>query len=211
MREVYLDYSATTPVKEEVLQEMIPYFTDHFGNPSSLYKIARESKEALTVARERVAGLINAEPREVFFTSSGTEADNWAMFGVAEALKEKGNHMVTTIIEHHAIIHTANYMIKHGMDVTFLDVRPDGTVDPQKLADAITDKTVLVSIMYVNNEVGTVQNIKELAKIAKDRGVTFHTDAVQALGNVPCDVKELGVDLMSMSAHKIYEIGRAHV
>lgn len=204
MREVYLDYSATTPVKEEVLQEMIPYFTDHFGNPSSLYKIARESKEALTVARERVAGLINAEPREVFFTSSGTEADNWAMFGVAEALKEKGNHMVTTIIEHHAIIHTANYMIKHGMDVTFLDVRPDGTVDPQKLADAITDKTVLVSIMYVNNEVGTVQNIKELAKIAKDRGVTFHTDAVQALGNVPCDVKELGVDLMSMSAHKIY-------
>ncbi|MGI6257553.1 MAG: cysteine desulfurase NifS [Anaerovoracaceae bacterium] len=204
MREVYLDYSATTPVKEEVLQEMIPYFTDHFGNPSSLYKIARESKDALTVARERVAGLINAEPREVFFTSSGTEADNWAMFGVAEALKEKGNHIVTTIIEHHAIIHTANYMIKHGMDVTFLDVRPDGTVDPQKLADAITDKTVLVSIMYVNNEVGTVQNIKELAKIAKDRGVTFHTDAVQALGNVPCDVKELGVDLMSMSAHKIY-------
>lgn len=204
MREVYLDYSATTPVKDEVLQEMIPYFKEHFGNPSSLYKIARESKDALTVARERLASLINADPKEVYFTSSGTEADNWAMFGVADALKEKGNHIITTIIEHHAIIHTANYMMKHGMDVTFLDVNPDGTVDPDKLAEAITDKTVLVSIMYVNNEIGTVQNIKELAKIAKDRGVTFHTDGVQALGNVPCDVKDLGVDLMSMSAHKIY-------
>lgn len=204
MREVYLDYSATTPVKDEVLQEMIPYFKEHFGNPSSLYKIARESKDALTVARERLASLINADPKEVYFTSSGTEADNWAMFGVSDALKEKGNHIITTIIEHHAIIHTANYMMKHGIDVTFLDVNPDGTVDPDKLAEAITDKTVLVSIMYVNNEIGTVQNIKELAKIAKDRGVTFHTDGVQALGNVPCDVKDLGVDLMSMSAHKIY-------
>lgn len=204
MREVYLDYSATTPVKDEVLQEMIPYFKEHFGNPSSLYKIARESKDALTVARERLASLINADPKEVYFTSSGTEADNWAMFGVSDALKEKGNHIITTIIEHHAIIHTANYMMKHGIDVTFLDVNPDGTVDPDELAEAITDKTVLVSIMYVNNEIGTVQNIKELAKIAKDRGVTFHTDGVQALGNVPCDVKDLGVDLMSMSAHKIY-------
>lgn len=204
MREVYLDYSATTPVKEEVLQEMIPYFKEHFGNPSSLYKIASESKDALAEARERVADLINAEPREVYFTSGGTEADNWAMFGVADALKDKGNHIVTTGIEHHAIIHTANYMMKQGTDVTFLSVKPDGTVDPEELANAITDKTVLVSIMYVNNEIGTVQNIKELVRIAKDRGVTFHTDAVQALGNLPCDVKELGVDLMSMSAHKIY-------
>ncbi|MEG0156197.1 MAG: aminotransferase class V-fold PLP-dependent enzyme, partial [Anaerovoracaceae bacterium] len=148
MREVYLDYSATTPVKDEVLAEMLPYFKEHFGNPSSLYNIASHSKDAISVARQRLASLINADEKEVFFTSCGTEADNWAMFGVADALKAKGNHIITTIIEHHAMIHAGNYMMKHGIDVTFLEVRPDGTVDPAALEAAITDKTVLVSIMY---------------------------------------------------------------
>jgi len=204
MREVYLDYSATTPVKKEVLDEMIPYFSEHYGNPSSLYNIAGDSKAAVGKARSQVAELINADEKEIFFTSCGTEADNWAFFGVADALRAKGNHVITSIIEHHAIIHTGNYMQKHDMDVTFLPVDKEGMVDPDDLEAAITDKTVLVSVMYVNNEVGTVQDIKKLAEIAHRHGVLFHTDAVQALGNVDCDVKKLGVDLMSMSAHKIY-------
>ncbi|MEA4921762.1 MAG: cysteine desulfurase NifS [Eubacteriaceae bacterium] len=204
MKEVYLDYSATTPVKKEVLDAMMPYFTEHFGNPSSLYDIAADSKEAIAVSRQRLASLINADPKEVFFTSCGTEADNWSLFGVTDALREKGNHVITTIIEHHAIIHSGNYMQKHGMDVTYLPVDKDGLVDPADLEAAITDKTVLISIMYVNNEVGTVEPIKKLAEIAHKHGITFHTDAVQALGNVNCDVKDLGVDLMSMSGHKIY-------
>ena len=204
MREVYLDYSATTPVKKEVLDEMLPYFSEHYGNPSSLYKIANESKIAVDLGRKRLASLINADEKEVFFTSCGTEADNWAFFGVADALRKKGNHIVTSMIEHHAVIHTGNFMQKHDMNITFLDVDSDGRVSPDDLEKAITDKTVLVSIMYVNNEVGTVQDIKKLAEVAHKHGVLFHTDAVQALGNVNCDVKELGVDLMSMSGHKIY-------
>ena len=204
MRKVYMDYSATTPVKKEVLDEMLPYYTDFFGNPSSLYDIAADSKQALDLARSRVAGLINASPEEVFFTSCGSEADNWALFGVTDALKEKGNHVITTKIEHHAILHSGEHLEKHGFEVTYLPVKENGMVDLKEFEDAITDKTVLASIMYVNNEVGTVQPIKELAKIAHDHGVTFHTDAVQALGNVDCNVQELGVDLMSMSGHKIY-------
>ena len=204
MRKVYMDYSATTPVKKEVLDEMLPYYTDYFGNPSSLYDIAADSKQALDLARSRVADLINASPEEVFFTSCGSEADNWALFGVTDALKEKGNHVITTKIEHHAILHSGEYLEKHGFEVTYLPVKENGMVDLKEFEDAITDKTVLASIMYVNNEVGTVQPIKELAKIAHDHGVTFHTDAVQALGNVDCNVQELGVDLMSMSGHKIY-------
>ena len=204
MRKVYMDYSATTPVKKEVLDEMLPYYTDFFGNPSSLYDIAADSKQALDLARSRVAGLINASPEEVFFTSCGSEADNWALFGVTDALKEKGNHVITTKIEHHAILHSGEYLEKHGFEVTYLPVKENGMVDLKEFEDAITDKTVLASIMYVNNEVGTVQPIKELAKIAHEHGVTFHTDAVQALGNVDCNVQELGVDLMSMSGHKIY-------
>ncbi|MGI6722090.1 MAG: cysteine desulfurase NifS [Anaerovoracaceae bacterium] len=204
MRQVYLDYSATTPVKKEVLDEMLPYFSQHYGNPSSLYDIAAESKQALNIARERVASLINANPGEVYFTSCGSESDNWALFGVADAMQKKGNHIITTSIEHHAIIHSGNFMLKHGLDVTYLPVGKDGLIDPKDLEDAITEKTVLVSIMYVNNEVGTVQPIRQLAEIAHKHGITFHTDAVQALGNVDCDVKELGVDLMSLSSHKIY-------
>lgn len=204
MRKVYLDYSATTPVKEEVMKEMIPYFTQNYGNPSSLYTLGLEAKAALDKAREQVAGLINAAPKEIYFTGCGSEADNWTLFGVADALKDKGNHIITTKIEHHAMLHSCEYLEKHGYQVTYLDVEPDGTVKPETLEAAITDKTILVSIMFVNNEVGTIEPIKELAAVAKKHKILFHTDAVQALANVPIDVKDLGVDLMSMSAHKIY-------
>lgn len=204
MRNVYLDYSATTPVKDEVLQEMIPYFTEKFGNPSSLYDKGLESKAAVTHAREQVAALIGAQPREVFFTAGGTESDNWVVFGAADKLKEKGNHIITTKVEHHAMLHSCQFLEKHGYEVTYLDINKDGLVSPQALEDAITDRTILVSIMMVNNEIGTVQPIKELAAVAKKHGILFHTDAVQALGNVPIDVKEMGIDLMSLSSHKIY-------
>ncbi|MBE6045830.1 MAG: cysteine desulfurase NifS [Clostridiales bacterium] len=204
MRNVYMDYSATTPVKEEVVKEMIPYFTEKFGNPSSLYAPGLEAKDGLTKARQQVAELINAEEREIFFTSCGTEADNWVIEGVADARKNKGNHIITTKIEHHAILHTCQYLEKHGVEVTYLDVDSEGFVSPADLEAAIKDTTILVSIMMVNNEVGTIQPIKELAAIAKSHDVLFHTDTVQAIGNIPIDVKELGVDFISMSAHKIY-------
>lgn len=204
MREVYLDYSATTPVKEEVLREMLPYFTEKFGNPSSLYTKGLESKEAVDTARSQVAALIGAEAKEIYFTGCGSEADNWVVFGVADKLKHKGNHIITTKIEHHAMLHSCEFLEKKGFEVTYLDVEPDGTVKPENLDKAITDKTILISIMMVNNEVGTVEPIKECSAIAGKHGILFHTDAVQALGNVPIDVKEMGIDLMSMSAHKIY-------
>lgn len=204
MRNVYLDYSATTPVKEEVLNEMIPYFTEKFGNPSSLYDKGLESKDAITEARERVASLINASAGEVFFTAGGTESDNWAVFGSAEALKSKGNHIITTKIEHHAMLHSCEFLEKQGYEITYLSIDKDGYISLDELEKAITDKTVLISIMMVNNEIGTVQPIKEACAIAKKYGVLFHTDAVQALGNVEIDVKDLGIDLMSMSSHKIY-------
>lgn len=204
MKNVYMDYSATTPVKKEVLDAMLPYFSEHFGNPSSLYSIAQESKEALEKARGQVASLIGAKANEVFFTAGGSEADNWALEGVADALKDKGNHIITTKIEHHAILHTGEYLEKHGIDVTYLDVDAEGRVNPVDVEKAITDKTVLVSIMMVNNEVGTIEPIKEIAEIAHNHGILLHTDAVQALGNVPIDVDNMGIDLMSMSGHKIY-------
>jgi len=204
MRHVYLDYSATTPVKEEVVKEMIPYFTEKFGNPSSLYSPGLEAKEGLDKARKQVAGLIGAEEREIFFTSCGTEADNWVMEGVADALKFKGNHIITTKIEHHAILHTCQYLERHGVEVTYLDADEGGFVSPADLEAAIKDTTILISIMMVNNEVGTIEPIRELAAVAKAHGILFHTDAVQALGNVPVDVNDLGVDFLSMSAHKIY-------
>lgn len=204
MREVYLDYSATTPVKEDVLQEMIPYFTEHYGNPSSLYTLAERSRDAIETARERIAGLIGASPDEIYFTGSGTEADNWAVFGAMESLSDKGDHFITTAIEHHAIIHTAQHLDRQGKRVTYLPVDGEGLVRPDDLENSIDQGTVLVSVMMVNNEVGTLEPIRELAAIAHKHHVLFHTDAVQALGNIPINVKELGVDLMSLSAHKIY-------
>ncbi len=204
MKQVYLDYSATTPVKEEVVKEMLPYYTEAFGNPSSIYSVGLQVKDAINEARGRVAKLINADSKEIYFTSGGTEADNWVLEGVADALKGKGKHIITSKIEHHAIIHTCQYLEKQGYEVTYLDVDKEGFVSPAALEEAIRDDTILVSIMMVNNEIGTIEPIKELAAVAKARGVLFHTDAVQALGNVPIDVKDLGVDLLSMSAHKIY-------
>ncbi len=203
-KSIYLDYSATTPVKKEVLDEMLPYFGEKFGNPSSIYTIGRESKRAIDDARDKVAKAIGATSREIFFTGGGSEADNWAIKGIAYGNRDKGNHIITTKIEHHAVLHVCEYLEKDGFEVTYLDVDEYGMIDLEQLKDAITDKTILITIMYVNNEIGTMQPVKEIAKIAKERGVYFHTDAVQALGNVPIDVKKLGVDLMNFSAHKIY-------
>lgn len=204
MTNVYLDYSATTPVKEEVLKEMIPYFTEKFGNPSSLYDKGLEAKAAVDHAREQLAALINADPKEIYFTAGGTEADNWSLMGVADKLKDKGNHIITTKIEHHAILHSCEFLEKHGYEVTYLGIDKNGRINLEELENAITDKTILISVMMVNNEIGTVQPIKEIGKIAKAHKIIFHTDAVQALGNVPIDVKDMGIDLMSMSSHKIY-------
>ena len=203
-RKVYLDYSATTPVKEEVLQQMIPYFTQNFGNPSSLYTIGLEAKAAVDKARAQVSHLIGADPSELYFDGGGSESDNWTIFGVADAMKKKGKHIITTKIEHHAILHSTEFLEKHGYEVTYLDVNKEGFVDPAALEDAIREDTILVSVMFVNNEIGTVEPIKELCEIAHKHGVLFHTDAVQAIGNVPIDVHDLGVDFMSMSSHKIY-------
>lgn len=201
-----MDYSATTPVKQEVLETMSPYFTEHYGNPSSLYTIGQESKAAISNARRQVASIIGADEKEIYFTACGTESDNWAIFGTADAKKGKGKHIITSKIEHHAVLHSCQQLEKQGYDVTYLDVEPDGTINPQALKAALRDDTVMVSIMMVNNEVGTIEPIKELCSVTKafNKEIIFHTDAVQGLGNVSIDVKELGIDLMSMSAHKIY-------
>lgn len=206
MRQVYMDYSATTPVKQEVLETMSPYFTEHYGNPSSLYTIGQESKAAMSNARRQVASIIGADEKEIYFTACGTESDNWAIFGTADAKKGKGKHIITSKIEHHAVLHSCQQLEKQGYDVTYLDVEPDGTINPQALKAALRDDTIMVSIMMVNNEVGTIEPIKELCSVTKafNKEIIFHTDAVQGLGNVSIDVKELGIDLMSMSAHKIY-------
>jgi cysteine desulfurase len=203
-RRVYLDYSATTPMKKEVLEEMQPYFLEQFGNPSSIYSFARKAKKAVDTARDQVAKLIGAKTDEIYFTAGGSEADNWAIKGIAYANKDKGNHIITTKIEHHAVLHVCEYLEKNGFNVTYLDVDEYGLIDLEDLKKAITDQTILISIMFANNEIGTIQPIKEIGEIAKEKGVIFHTDAVQALGNVEIDVKELNIDLMSISSHKIY-------
>ena len=204
MRQVYLDYSATTPVKEEVLKEMLPYFTEKFGNASSLYAPGLESKKAIDRARDQVAGLIGADPSEIIFTGCGSESDNWVLEGVADQYVKKGNHIITTVEEHHAVLHTLDYLKKKGIEVTYLPINNKGRLNPEDLEKAITDKTILVSIMMINNEIGTLHPIKKLATIARKHNVLFHTDAVQALGNTHIDVKEMGIDFLSMSAHKIY-------
>lgn len=204
-RRLYMDYSATTPVKKEVLDEMMPYLTDYFGNASSFHTFGREAKHALDKAREQVANLINAKPNEIYFTAGGTESDNWALEGIAFAHKEKGKHIITSKIEHHGILHKCEQLEKHhGFEVTYLDVDSEGKIRLEDLEAAIKEDTILISIMFANNEIGTVQPIKEIAKIAKKHKIIFHTDAVQAAGNINIDVTDLGVDLMSMSSHKIY-------
>ncbi|WP_427339129.1 cysteine desulfurase NifS [Caloranaerobacter sp. DY30410] len=204
MKYVYMDYAATTPVKKEVLEEMIPYFTEKYGNPSSIYRIGRESRAAIDEARERVAKIIGAKSKEIYFTSGGSESDNWAIKGVAFANRDKGNHIITSKIEHHAVLHACEYLEKHGFEVTYLDVDEYGIVDLEQLRNAITDKTILITIMFANNEIGTIQPIEEIGKIAREKGVYFHTDAVQAIGNIEIDVNKLNIDLLSMSAHKFY-------
>lgn len=207
MKTVYLDHSATTPVLPEVVETMLPFFADHFGNASSIYKIGRESKKAVEDARVQVAELIGAKPEEIFFMSGGTEADNMAVFGVAAAQgkkRNKGKHIITSAIEHHAIMHPCEKLEKDGYKVTYLPVDHQGIVRAEDVKNAITDETILITIMQVNNEVGTIQPIAEIGKIAKEKGIIFHTDAVQSVGKIPVNVEELGVDLLSMSSHKIY-------
>ncbi|WP_374058609.1 cysteine desulfurase NifS [Alkalibacter rhizosphaerae] len=204
MQRRYFDYAATTPLDKEVLAAMIPHLEENFGNPSSVYSYGREAKKAIDEARDKVAHAIGADPKEVYFTSGGTESDNWAIIGTAYAKKKKGNHIITTSVEHHAVLHTCKYLEKQGFEVTYLPVDEYGMVDPKTVEENIKDNTILISVMFANNEIGTIQPIAEIGKIAKDRGVLFHTDAVQALGSVKIDVNELNVDLLSISSHKIY-------
>lgn len=203
-KNVYMDYSATTYVKPEVLEEMMPYFTEKFGNPSSFYGISRETKRAIDTARQKVAKGLNCDADEIYFTGGGSEADNWAIKGIASAHKNKGNHIITTKIEHHAVLHTCQYLEKNGFDVTYLDVDSEGFINLEDLKNAITDKTILVSIMFANNEIGTIQPIKEIGEICRENKVFFHTDAVQAVGNVPIDIKDMNIDMLSLAGHKIY-------
>lgn len=204
MKEVYLDYSATTPVKKEVLDAMLPFFNEAYGNPSSLYNKGRQAKAAISDARKKIANLIGASEREIIFTSGGTEADNWAIKGVVYGNSHKGNHIITTKIEHHALLHTCEYLADNGFEITYLDVDQYGMIKLEDLKKAIKENTILVSIMFANNEIGTIQPIKEIGEITRNHGVLFHTDAVQALGNVEINVKEMNIDLLSMSSHKIY-------
>ena len=199
----YFDNAATTPVREEVLQEILPYFREYYGNASSIYSIAKESKKALEAARAKVAAAIGATPDEIYFTAGGSESDNMALRGVVNASKKEKKHIITTKIEHHAILHTAEFLETKGVDVTYLNVDEFGKISLEELENAICPETVLISIMFANNEIGTIQPIAEIGEIAKKHGVLFHTDAVQAVGHVPIDVEKLQVDLLSMSGHKL--------
>ena len=204
MGRIYLDYAATTPTHPEVVKSMLPYFTEAFANPSSIYTCAQEAKGAVEDARTEVADLLGAQNEEIIFTSGGTEADNTALKGIAYANKNKGSHIITSSIEHHAVLETCKFLERSGFQVTYLPVDEYGLVAPEDVSNAITDKTILISIIHANNEIGTIQPIVEIGKIAREREVYLHTDAVQTVGHIPIDVDELGVDLLSMSAHKLY-------
>jgi cysteine desulfurase len=204
VRRIYLDYVATTPTHPEVVKAMLPYFTDAFGNPSSVYSYGQEAKGAIEEARGKVADLIGAQSEEIVFTSGGTESDNFALEGVAFAKESKGNHIIISSVEHHAVIETCKFLERRGFRVTYLPVDEYGLVTPDDVKRAIIDKTIIISVMQANNEVGTIEPIAEIGKIAQEAGIYFHTDAVQTVGHIPVNVDELGVDLLSMSAHKLY-------
>lgn len=200
---IYLDNAATTRTAPEVVEAMLPYFTENYGNPSSIYEIAGRSKEGVTKARESIAQVLNAKTEEIYFTAGGSEADNWALKATFEAYEKKGKHIITTKIEHHAILHTCEYLEKRGAEITYLGVDENGVVDLEELQAAIRPDTILISVMFANNEIGTIQPIKEIGQIAKEHGILFHTDAVQAFGQVPIDVDEYNIDMLSSSGHKI--------
>ena len=204
MNTYYFDNGATTKVKSEVVEEMMPYFSEHYGNPSSVYGLARDSKKAIEEAREKVAKLIGAKKQEIYFMGCGSEADNTAIKGIAYANKRKGNHIITTKIEHHAVLESCKFLEKQGFEVTYLNVDSQGFIDLNELRRSITDKTILVSIMFANNEIGTIEPIEQIGRIAKEHNVLFHTDSVQTIGNVRIDVNKMNIDLLSMSSHKFY-------
>ena len=200
---IYLDNAATTKTAPEVVEAMLPYFTENYGNPSSVYSFASKNKEAISKQRDIIADALGAKANEIYFTAGGSESDNWALKAVAEAYGDKGNHIITTKIEHHAILHTAEYLEKKGFEVTYLDVDEDGIVKLDELKEAIRPETILISVMFANNEIGTIQPIKEIGEIAKEHGILFHTDAVQAFGQVPIKVDEYHIDMLSASGHKL--------
>lgn len=200
---IYMDNAATTPVKPEVLDAMLPYFTEKFGNPSSIYSISSENKKAITDAREVIAKTINTTPENIYFTAGGSESDNWALKATADAYASKGKHIITTKIEHHAILHTCEYLETKGFEITYLDVDENGLVKLDELTAAIRPDTILISVMFANNEIGTIEPIAEIGKIAHEHGVLFHTDAVQAFGHVPIDVQAMNIDMLSASGHKV--------
>ncbi len=202
-RFIYLDHAATTPARKEVVEAMLPYFTENFGNPSSVYTFSQKNKAVITECREMIANSIHAKGNEIYFTAGGTEADNWALKAAAEAYQSKGKHIITTKIEHHAILHTAQYLEKNGYEVTYLDVDENGVVKIEQLKQAIRPDTILISVMFANNEIGTIQPIKEIGALAKEHGIVFHTDAVQAYGQLPIDVDEYNIDMLSASGHKL--------
>lgn len=203
-KRIYVDNAATTKVAPEVVEAMLPYFTENFGNPSSIYAEGREAKKAIERAREQVATAIGADPKEIYFTGSGSEADNWALRSTAKALSSKGNHIITSAVEHHAVLHTCQDLEKQGYEVTYLPVDKYGMVSPEDVKAAIKDTTIMISIMFANNEIGTIMPIAEIGEIAKNAGIVFHTDAVQAVGNVHIDVNEMNIDMLSLTAHKFH-------
>ena len=202
-KKIYLDNAATTKVRPEVVDAMLPYFTEKFGNPSSVYEFASQNKSAVDEARDVIAKSLGTDGKDIYFTAGGTESDNWALKATAEAYKDKGNHIITSKIEHHAILHTCEYLEKNGFEVTYVDVDENGIIKVEELKKAIRPTTILISVMFANNEIGSIQPIKEIGAIAKEHGILFHTDAVQAYGQVPIDVNEMNIDMLSASGHKL--------